>query len=43
MPSCKCWAAISQIRNQSLVIDIDSVPSIFEADNLVLQMAHTRI
>jgi len=34
---------MSQIRNQSWVIENNSVPSIVEADNIALQLARTRI
>ena len=34
---------MSQIRDQSLVIETNSVPSIVEADNLALELARTRI
>ena len=34
---------MSQIREQSLVIETNAVPSIVEADNLSLQLARTRI
>ncbi len=34
---------MSQIRDQSLVIETSSIPGIVEADNLALQLARTRI